>query len=277
MIDVELTIRNISDTTINRNLADVRAAFRFCMDRPTIIKLLKAQAREGGKKPTLSMEQMVKLFDYAFESDDRSHLQAYLVTAISTLGRPDAILDICVAPERQQIEWDFNLLHLNPAGRLQNRKFRASVPINCYLLPYLYAAKERFEDDETESSGYIIEYKSDKLASMRQTWNRAKVATGLPMTRDYDAKMIRHTMGKWLRSQGVVWQELQGHMGHKIPGMTEGYAEYDPSYMGTVQKGINQYFQEIERHVKHPINQGYAHTSLTAAKNIISIKYKNNK
>lgn len=64
------------------------------------------------------------------------------------------------------------------------------------------------------------------------------------------------------------------HVGHKIPGMTEGYAEYDSTYLGTVQEGINLYFRELECRVKHPINQGYAHSSLTATKNVVSIKSK---
>ena len=53
--------------------------------------------------------------------------------------------------------------------------------------------------------------------------------------------------------------------------MTEIFAEYDPTYMGTVQAGITRYFKEIDAKMKQSLNKGYAHTSLTNPKNVISI------
>lgn len=63
-------------------------------------------------------------------------------------------------------------------------------------------------------------------------------------------------------------------MGHKTPGMTEGYAEYDPSYMSTVQAGISRYFDAIEKRVKHPIAGVFAHSSLTSRKKVVAINSK---
>jgi integrase len=244
------TPRPQTDKTINRHLDDIRAAFRYCMDRPPIIKgIVGAQTREGRPKPTLSLDQCRKLFAYAYASPDRQHLQAYLIAAFTTLARPDAILDISVSPIRQQVEWDYRRLHLNPAGRRQTKKYRPIVPINDYLLPHLQAAQERTEaallDPEIKTNGYLVEYKGKPLAAIRQTWNRAKTALGWPMVRDYDAKMIRHTMAKWLRAQGVPWTELEGHLGHRLPSTSETYAEFAPDYLGHVQAEITRFMGQV--------------------------------
>ncbi len=90
-----------------------------------------------------------------------------------------------------------------------------------------------------------MEYKGRPVASIRQTWNKAKKALGWPMVRDWDAKMLRHTLSKHLRATGVPWPELQGQLGHSISGQTETYAEYEPDYLGRVQAEITNYIDRI--------------------------------
>lgn len=262
------TPRPVNGPTVDRCLSDVRAAFRFSLDRPPIIKLTGAPTRGGKRKPTLTINHMVEAFDYAWELEGetlhmewqgRQHLQAYLIAAITTLGRPDAILDISVVPEREQIEWDYRLLHLNPAGREQTRKRRPTVPINDYLLPLLQQKEQQYfsalRSGEKSTWGYLVEYRGAPMISIGRTWSRMKRRLGWPMVRDWDAKMIRHTMSKWLRAQGVPWPELQGHLGHAMPGETEIYAEYDPKYLGQIQAAITRYLDEINARVKVPFAQ----------------------
>lgn len=250
----ETRARNVTDSTVNRNLAVVRAAFRFCMDRPPTIKLLQGvEAREGRAKPTLSIKQVKDLFAYAYAKPERRHLQNYLIVAISTMARPDAIIDVSVAPERNQIEWDYRLLRLNPDGRKQNKKYRPNIPINDYLLPIVQDSVERLEAAKKgigpASSGFLVEYNGKPVSGMRPTWNRAKEALGWPcggdIGRDWDIKMLRHTMAKRLRAAGVPWPELQGQLGHSMPGITEAYAEYAPDYLGHAQAEITRYLAEI--------------------------------
>ncbi|MBL4838143.1 MAG: tyrosine-type recombinase/integrase [Kordiimonadaceae bacterium] len=250
VIEVIKTPMPVSDATINRNINDVRAAFRFAMDRPPLIEGIKGvQARGGRQKPTLSTKQVKALFAYAFETQERRHLQTYLIAAFTTLGRPDAVLDISVSPEREQVEWDYRRLHLNPSGREQNKKYRPIVPINDYLLPYLQEAEDRLEESkinpDIKTAGFLTEWNGKRMASPRASWNKAKEALGWPMVRDWDAKMIRHTMAKWLRAQGVPWAELEGHLGHKIPSTSETYAEYAPDYLGRVQQEITRFLDGI--------------------------------
>jgi len=280
VIEVVRTPRPCSDKAINRHIDDIRAAFRYCMDRPPIIQGIQgAETRQGRKKPTLSIDQVKKLFAYAHEKPERRHLQNYLVLAITTLGRPEALIDVSVEPERGQIEWDYRRLHLNPEGRKQTKKHRPIVPINDYLLPIIQDSSARYEASRIgsgqKSSGYIVEYKGKPVAGMRQTWNRAKTALGWPVGgdigRDWDIKMLRHTMSKYLRAQGVPWPELQGHLGHSIKGQTETYAEYDPKYMGHVQAEITRFMGLIFE------GQKWACTPLAPhlAASVVSLQSKN--
>jgi integrase len=273
--------RSYTDASINRVLDDVRAAFRFCMDRPPVIQgIQRVVPREGRKKPTLSVQQVKDLFAYAYASEDRKHLQNYLLIAFTTLARPEAIIDISVAAERGQVEWDYRLLHLNPEGRQQTKKHRPSIPINDYLLPVIqechneYLVHKADPENTPKHSGFLVQYRGKPIASIRQTWNRAKKALGWPMGgsigRDWDAKMIRHTMSKWLRAQGAPWPEIEGQMGHRIDSQTAAYAEYEPDYLGRVQAEITRYMSQIFE------GQNWACTPLAPhlEKNVVSIKAK---
>ncbi len=60
--------------------------------------------------------------------------------------------------------------------------------------------------------------------------------------------MMTNTMAKELRKRGVPPWELQGMLGHKAGGFrtTEIYAKYDPSYMSTARKAIDEIMREIQ-------------------------------
>lgn len=269
VIDVIKTPRTRSADTINRYLDDVRTAFNYSVDKrviqwaPKFKRIPRDRDEHDARKPRLSMDQMADLFVYAFQSSDRYHLQAYLMAAVSTLARPEAILDICADPSRQQIDLDARLLFLNPKGRQQTKKYRPAVPVNDYLMPWLIQAQANWkrnasqseQDIDFMSSGYLVEYKGKPLSSIRQTWNRAKRSLGWPMVRDWDAKMIRHTISTWLRSYGSIrgdmdWLELKAQLGHHKFDISEIYAIYDPDYLSQIQTGINEYFEQLEVKIK---------------------------
>lgn len=261
VVEVIKTPRTRSPDTINRYLDDVRAAFNYAVEKrllkwaPKFKRIPLDRDEHDARKPRLSMDQMADLFVYAFQSSDRYHLQAYLIAAVNTLARPEAILDICADPSRQQIDLEARLLFLNPKGRQQTKKYRPVVPVNDYLMTWLSQAQANWQrnidQEDFTSSGYLVEYKGKSLSSIRQTWNKAKKSLGWPMVRDWDAKMIRHTVATWIRSRGGTdWLELKAQLGHHKFDISEIYAIYEPDYLGQIQTGINEYLEQLEVKIK---------------------------
>lgn len=260
VIDVVRTPRNRSNDTINRIMDDVRAAFNHAVDNhltawaPKFKHLPKDRDELDARKPMLSLDQMADLFVYAFSDPAKYHLQAYLMAAVSTLARPEAILDLSTSPEREQVDFNRRLIHLNPKGRTQTKKYRPVLPLSDRLLPWLSACEAMRKDTNERANGFLVEYKGKQLSAIRMTWNRAKTALGWPMVRDWDAKMIRHTVATWLRANkskyGIDKEDIKMQLGHHRPDVTDIYAIHEPDYMDNIQVGIEAFFKLLEKKVR---------------------------
>jgi hypothetical protein len=56
-----------------------------------------------------------------------------------------------------------------------------------------------------------------------------------------------------MRSQNDPWEQIQAQFGHKMPEVTETYAEYDPAYLKEATAGIELFFDKVleaERRIK---------------------------
>jgi integrase len=174
-------------------------------------------------------------------------LRRYLIAAITTLARPDAILDMSVDPDRAQWLRDDRLFALNPAGRIQTKKYRPVVPVGDLLGEWLEATTDRFvcfehEREDNDGKPYIEQV---GVNSIRSGWDSMRLHLKLPAR--WGPKLLRHSMATLLRNRRVDPWELKGQMGHKIPGSTEIYATYDPDYLGTVQAGIADIVSDLSK------------------------------
>ncbi|WP_340265559.1 hypothetical protein [Sphingobium mellinum] len=131
-------------------------------------------------------------------------LRRYLIGAITTLARPDAILDMSVMHERGQWMQNERRFALNPEGRLQTRKVRPVVPVVDLLHSWLSASDEwlvcgqRSRLDSDQRIDVIEQY---RVASVRSAWRGAREKLGIPD--GWGPKLIRHSMATILASRRV--------------------------------------------------------------------------
>lgn len=179
------------------------------------------------RKLVLTREQTQALWHAA----ELPHERMYLALAYGTLGRPQAIL----ALRRSFADFGRRLLDQNPPGRQQTRKYRPTVPICDFLLPWLEEAPE----------GPLVQWRGRPIASFKTAWRALRARAELPVAAV--PKTIRHTMATVLRSAGVPEAELQGMLGHKAySGRTEDYAKYAPDYLGKAAAAVDAYMAGIE-------------------------------
>jgi hypothetical protein len=222
---------------------------------------------------------MAEILAYAAETTRRRTLLRYLVGAIGTIARPDAILDISVAPDRHQWLKHDGLLDLNPYGRAQTNKHRPVVRVPALLKEWLAETDEwlicremltlpgqpRFQPSRKAPPPKRPQV---RVASIRAAWDTMRDDMHLPAS--WAPKFLRHSMSTHLRGRGVDPLELAGQMGHKILGTTEIYAIYDPKYLRTVHLGIEDIISDLERLAKVPLHpkctqEGVPETGLIAA------------
>ncbi|WP_044333566.1 site-specific integrase [Sphingomonas hengshuiensis] len=163
----------------------------------------------------------------AEEGDKRSSLRPFLVASICTLARPDAIVDISIAPHRKQWWPGSTTLDLNPLGRSQTKKFRPVVPVMPLLEKWLsveLTAYEALEPAERAGRGWLVSYFGRPVKDVHRTWSSMLESLGMPADREWMPYVLRHSLATLVRNRGVGQWELAGYMGHRAPGQTETYA-----------------------------------------------------
>jgi hypothetical protein len=200
---------------------------------PNLAKLLNLTMEGGG--------------NYAGHAERLLPLRRYIIAAICTLGRPDAILDMSVLPSRGQWHSDTALFDLNPAGRIQTNKYRAVIPVTSLLGTWLEATDEWFvcgrRNIGSKEEPVWQEY---KVSSVRSGWDTAREHLSLPQ--GWGPKLIRHSMATILANRRVPQTERKLLMGHEaLEGSQKAYVIFDPDYLAKAKETIEEVVAELRK------------------------------
>lgn len=241
--------------SINRELCMLRAALNLAhekkvlIDRPPVIKAISWARCDEEKSVTeiLTVEQVRKLLTYA-KADEP--LFRFILLGLATEGRPDAVRDLTPG----QIDFEAGLIHLNPPGRRQTKKYRATVRLPDVLRPFLL---KWIKGDGLKSDDAFIRAKTGLPFSISESclhvkWNQAvKGKQGLGLKGKYVTKSLRHTMASWLRIKRIPERDRSIQLGHARAEhsnkMTRIYERDfdDPDYLVEACAAINAYLIDV--------------------------------
>ena len=253
--------RKRTASTVEEGVIQLKAAIRHAKRRkriatlPDIPHLTRAQVTPP-RNDRLSVGAIGELLDYTLSgSGSYCHperlmgLRRYVIAAVATLGRPDAITDMSVAAERQQWLSAERRFDLNPAGRLQTRKYRAILPVGDTFAAWLDATDEWFvcvprrAVDEATGEEAVTQA---GVGSVRSAWDTARTQLGLPA--GWGPKLLRHSVATILANRGVNPVELKIALGHvPITGSTRAYVIFDPSYLQAYGAAVADLFADLAR------------------------------
>ena len=154
----------VADSTISREFTVLRAAINRAHRRGMLATPVHIMGLGAGRQRerVLSPAEMVRLWKVA----DATHLKMFLILMMNTASRPDAVLDL----QRFQVDFDAGLVHLNPAGRPQTKKFRPALPVTATLAPWL---------EGMSGVPAYVQYRGKQLASMKTAFREAVAAAKL--------------------------------------------------------------------------------------------------
>lgn len=222
-----------SISTIENSVLQLASAIRGAGETP-LFKPIPMKEVNRSPKYRATVEKLAAMLRYAMEPKKRrGNLLAYLRAAIVTLARPDAVLDISTAPDRGQWLAEAGVLDLNPKGRRQTRKRRATVPVARQAV-WIFA----------ECDGFLV-----PVASIKSAWNAMAAELKLPGDGESGTKLVRRSMAKLLRDRLPVtqWPEIEMFLGHRIFDETSDiYAPFDPNYLGHAKAEIEALIDELE-------------------------------
>jgi len=179
----------------------------------------------------MELEEVARLFDAA----GTESLRLFIIYALATGARPDAILDLSLA----QCDVKNRLINLLPEGREQTTKHRPIVKIPEVIVPLT----ERLI--ATDGKQFVIGNGDKPQKSIRRAWRNARAASNLDdRVQPYG---LRHTIARWLRQAGVDAWQVSAQLGHKRSelSITEIYAPHDPSWLVEASGAIDQFLRQL--------------------------------
>jgi len=222
--------QGLSDGYIRRVLANGAAALNRAHREGEIaavphINLSLAPEGEPRER-VLTVAEMAALFVAA----DFDHLYTYLMLAVGTAARPNALLRLTV----DQIDGARRLIRLQPPGVRQTKKRNPTLPICDTLLPMLRELPP----------GPVVSYFGRHVRDIGRAFNRARDRAGLG--KDVSPYTIRHTMATELRLRGVPVWEVAGWLGHSSGyKTTERYAKVSPEALAGALRATDAYFADL--------------------------------
>lgn len=244
-----------SPATTEESIIQVAAALNHAVNadpprsdkRPTYRPIPRKQVSRP-RRTRIDVPVLAKMLEYACEPlKRRGSLHAFLVGSICTIARPDSVVDISVAPDRQQWWPGSPTLDLNPHGRLQTKKFRPVVPVLPVLADWLSAELAEYEAlpiDERVGQGWLVNYYGRAVLDVDRSWTTMLTELELPTSREWKPYLLRHSLATLVRNLGATKWDLDGFMGHDAGGQTEVYAIGEYRSVETALKSI---LEEIER------------------------------
>lgn len=217
-------------------------------DKRPIYKPLPAQQVQRKRRTRIGVEELARMVAYASEpGKQRQSLHAFLVASICTIARPGAVVDINVAPDRQQWWRGAPTIDLNPHGRAQNKKHRALLPVLPLLAEWLSAELDDYEalkPDERAGRGWLVNYHGRPVQDVDRAWDTMLLNLGMPRAREWRGYVLRHSLATMARNRGAERWDLEGFMGHRASSQTEVYAVGE---FPTVTHALMGIIKDIER------------------------------
>ena len=222
--------KGLSDGYIRRILASGQAALNRAHREGEISSVpfidLSLAPEGEPRERVLTVAEMAALFE-AVEVD---HLFIYLMLAVGTAARPNAILKLTTL----QIDQKRRLIRLQPPGVRQTKKRNPTLPICESLWPEL----------RDLPAGPVVSYFGRHVGDIGRAFNRARDRAGLG--KDVSPYTIRHTMATELRMRGVPVWEVAGWLGHSSGyKTTERYAKVNPEALAGALRATDAYFADL--------------------------------
>lgn len=244
-----------SPGTVEASVRMLGAAINLALDPSGKTKLARFSAKKPkdvSRTPSLRVKlpMLASMFRYATDPahrGERDNLHRFLIGAVITLGRPDAVYDISVLASRRQWVSDRRVLELNPAGRAQTSKRRSTVKVpsqGAAVLDELAAraAKERSKVAQ-ERASYLV-----PINDVGTAWDRMCGQLGLPIGQgEAGQKLIRRSVASMLRAKRVPKDEVELLLGHRVyDPITDLYAPFESEYLEHAATALEEICAELE-------------------------------
>ena len=211
--------------TIRKELGTLQTAVNYCHAEGylTAAPKLRLPAKPPARDRWLTRGEVAKLLRAAYRNPRSRHLARFILVAMYTGTRSEAILRMRFMPsvEGGWVDTERGIMHRRGSGEAETNKRRPPIPIPRQLLAHL----RRWERG---GARYVVEVDGQRVASVKTAWRTALAEAAIDHCTRHD---LRHTAITWAMQQGAEKWAASGYFGISLNLLEGTYGHHHPDHM----------------------------------------------
>ena len=209
--------------TVRRELGCLSAALKYCHGEGYLTRApeVKLPERKAPRDRWLTREEVARLIRAARASKRSRHLAPFILVAVYTGTRKEAILGLRFGAHAAGgwIDTERGVLYRAADDVRQTRKRKPPVRMPRKLL----AHARRWERNRT----WVVQFKGNRVGSIKTAWRSVAKKAGLE---DVTPHTLKHTAVTWAMHRGVPLADAAGFFGTTIATLESVYLHHHADF-----------------------------------------------
>ena len=217
--------RGRSAGTVRKELGVLQAAINFChtegyLTAPVKVKL---PAKSAPRDRWLTRDDAAKLLWAAWRNPKSKHLARFILIALYTGTRSEAIMSLQFMPNTQggYVDTQRGKMYRRSASEAESNKRKPPIPIPRQLLVHL----RRWERD---GSRYVVHVRGSRVGNVNNSWKAALKQSGIGHCTRHD---LRHTAITWCMQKRADKWHAAGFFGVSLEVLEKVYGHHHPDHL----------------------------------------------
>ena len=226
--------RDRAPGTIRKELGTLRAAIRHCYTEGyvTSAPAVKLPPKPAPRDRWLTRDETARLIRAAYRNPKAKHLARFILVALYTGTRSDAILHMGYMPSTTggHVDTEQGVMYRRGAGMVETKKRTPTVPLPARLLAHL----RRWE---RMGARWVVEIDGQRVGSLKTAWRTAIREAGIEHCTKHD---LRHTAVTWAMQGGADKWAAAGYFGLSLDMLESVYGHHHPDHLGSVIEAMGR-------------------------------------
>ena len=226
--------RDRAPGTVRKELGNLAAAINHCHAEGYITSAprVRLPAKPAPRDRWLSRDEAAKLVRAAYRNPKAKHLARFILVALYTGTRSDAIQRLGFMPNTVGgwVDTEKGVLYRRGAGEAETKKRTPPVPIPPRLLAHL----RRWERC---GARYVVEVDGQRVGSLKTAWRTALAASGIEHCTKHD---LRHTAITWAMQNGADKWAAAGFFGLSLDMLEGVYGHHHPNHLQSAVEAMER-------------------------------------
>ena len=226
--------RDRSPGTTRRELGVLQAAINYAHSEGYLTAPVKVKlpAMPAARDRWLTRDEAARLLRAAYRNPKSKHLVRFILVALYTGTRSDAILRLGFKPNTVGgwVDTDKGVLYRRAAGEAETKKRTPAVPIPRPLLAHL----RRWE---RQGAHFVVEVEGQRVGSLKTAWRTALTASSIDHCTRHD---LRHTAVTWAMQRGADKWAAAGFFGLSLDMLESVYGHHHPDHLRSAVEAMER-------------------------------------